>query len=204
MTVPRRSPGHRPKLASTAAVMSSGVVCPVMPETPLQASGTARRPATRSARHALLLCDTEAHGWPRPPVRGVRGEPNEGRRAASPGRPVKVSVTAAGEGPPRGETAHRSRPGGRSPAPVVRGLSWNLWGRPGPWQQRRQAIEATLAEVRPDVCGLQEVWGGLRENLAAGLAERLGMHWCWADASKWRDSEGEELSIGNAILSRWP
>src|SRR5262249_19323532 len=45
---------------------------------------------------------------------------------------------------------------------------------------------------------------GVRENLAAGLAERLGMHWCWADASKWRDSEGEELSIGNAILSRWP
>jgi len=87
---------------------------------------------------------------------------------------------------------------------VIRVLSWNLWWRHGPWQQRRQAIEATLAEVRPDVCGLQEVWGGLRENLAAGLAERLGMHWCWADASKWRDSEGEELSIGNAILSRWP
>ncbi|MBO0814671.1 MAG: endonuclease/exonuclease/phosphatase family protein [Actinobacteria bacterium] len=87
---------------------------------------------------------------------------------------------------------------------MIRVLSWNLWWRHGPWQRRRQAIEATLAEVGPDVCGLQEVWGGPRENLAADLAERLGMHWCWADADKWHDSDGEELSIGNAILSRWP
>ena len=87
---------------------------------------------------------------------------------------------------------------------MIRVLSWNLWWRHGPWQRRQQAIGATLAEVRPDVCGLQEVWGGPKENLAADLAERLGMHWCWADADKWHDSDGEELSIGNAILSRWP
>jgi endonuclease/exonuclease/phosphatase family metal-dependent hydrolase len=87
---------------------------------------------------------------------------------------------------------------------VIRVLSWNLWWRHGPWERRRRAIGATLAEVGPDVCGFQEVWGGPRENLAADLAERLGMHWCWADAHKLRDREGEELSIGNAILSRWP
>ena len=87
---------------------------------------------------------------------------------------------------------------------MIRVLSWNLWWRHGPWERRQQAIEATLAEVGPDVCGLQEVWGGPRENLAADLAGRLGMHWCWADVGKWRDNEGEELSIGNAILSRWP
>jgi hypothetical protein len=34
ITVPRRSSGDRPKLASTAAVMSSGVVCSVMPGPP--------------------------------------------------------------------------------------------------------------------------------------------------------------------------
>ena len=85
---------------------------------------------------------------------------------------------------------------------MIRVLSWNLWWRHGPWQRRQRAIETTLAEVRPDVCGLQEVWGGSNENLAANLAERLGMHWCWADAGKWHDSDGEELSIGNAILSR--
>ena len=87
---------------------------------------------------------------------------------------------------------------------MIRVLSWNLWWRHGPWERRQRAIEATLAEVGPDVCGLQEVWGGPRENLAADLAGRLGMHWCWADAGKWRDNEGDELSIGNAILSRWP
>ena len=40
------------------------------------------------------------------------------------------------------------------------------------------AIAATLAEVRPDLCGLQEVWEAPEENLAAELAGRLGMHWC--------------------------
>jgi endonuclease/exonuclease/phosphatase family metal-dependent hydrolase len=86
----------------------------------------------------------------------------------------------------------------------MRILSWNLWWRYGPWEQRRQAIADTLAEVRPDVCGLQEVWEAPGENLAAGLAERLGMRWCWSAATKVRRVAGEDLSIGNAILSRWP
>ncbi len=88
-------------------------------------------------------------------------------------------------------------------------MSWNLWWRYGPWEQRRQAIAATLADVQPDVCGFQEVWGGPGEggpgeNLAIDLAGRLGMHWCWAEAGKVRDEDGTELFIGNAILSRWP
>jgi endonuclease/exonuclease/phosphatase family metal-dependent hydrolase len=82
----------------------------------------------------------------------------------------------------------------------MRVMTWNLWWRYGPWERRREAIAATLAEVSPDLCGLQEVWGGPGENLAAELAGRLGMHWCWAVAAKGRD----ELSLGNAILSRWP
>jgi endonuclease/exonuclease/phosphatase family metal-dependent hydrolase len=86
----------------------------------------------------------------------------------------------------------------------MRVLSWNLWWRYGPWERRQEAIAATLAEVRPDLCGLQEVWGGPGENLAAELAGRLGLHWCWAVASKGRGTGGDELSLGNAILSRWP
>ena len=85
----------------------------------------------------------------------------------------------------------------------MRVVSWNVWWRHGPWERRREAIAATLAEVRPDLCGLQEVWGGPEENLAAGLAQRLGMHWCWA-AAEGRGPGGDKLSIGNAILSRWP
>jgi endonuclease/exonuclease/phosphatase family metal-dependent hydrolase len=87
---------------------------------------------------------------------------------------------------------------------TMRILSWNLWWRYGPWERRREAIAVTLAEVRPDLCGLQEVWGTPGGNLAAELAGRLGMHWYWAVASSSRDERGEELSIGNAILSRWP
>jgi endonuclease/exonuclease/phosphatase family metal-dependent hydrolase len=83
-------------------------------------------------------------------------------------------------------------------------MSWNLWWRHGPWQERLQAIAATVAEVQPDLCGFQEVWGGPEENLAVDLAGRLGMHWCWVEAGKVRDPGGTELFIGNAILSRWP
>jgi endonuclease/exonuclease/phosphatase family metal-dependent hydrolase len=86
----------------------------------------------------------------------------------------------------------------------MRVLSWNLWWRYGPWEQRREAIAATLAEVEPDLCGLQEVWSAPGENQAADLAGRLGMHWCWAVAATGRGTGGEELSLGNAILSRWP
>jgi endonuclease/exonuclease/phosphatase family metal-dependent hydrolase len=48
------------------------------------------------------------------------------------------------------------------------------------------------------------VWGGPTGNLAADLAQRLGMHWCWAAAATGRPGHGDELLIGNAILSRWP
>ncbi|HEY4463965.1 MAG TPA: endonuclease/exonuclease/phosphatase family protein [Streptosporangiaceae bacterium] len=86
----------------------------------------------------------------------------------------------------------------------MRILSWNLWWRYGPWQQRQEAIAATLEQVRPDLCGLQEVWGGSGGNLAAELAKRLGMHWAYAPAAKGRADGNEELWIGNGILSRWP
>src|SRR5215471_1325964 len=93
---------------------------------------------------------------------------------------------------------------GRGPGPALRVVSWNLWWRYGPWERRREAIAATLAEVGPDLCGLQEVWGSAGENLAADLAARLGMHWCWIVAASGRGPGGDELSLGNAILSRWP
>ncbi len=86
----------------------------------------------------------------------------------------------------------------------MRVVSWNLWWRFGPWERRREAIAATLAEVGPDVCGLQEVWAAPGENLAAELAERLGLYWCWAQAARAPSRAGGQLSIGNAILSRWP
>jgi endonuclease/exonuclease/phosphatase family metal-dependent hydrolase len=89
----------------------------------------------------------------------------------------------------------------------VRVLTWNLWWRYGPWQQRREAIASTLAELAPDLCGLQEVWGDQSQIFAAELADRLGMHWCWAARpapSAVQRVHGAELLVGNAVLSRWP
>src|SRR2546430_707302 len=83
----------------------------------------------------------------------------------------------------------------------MRILTWNLWGRNGPWERRREAIAATLAGVRPDVCGLQEVFGSGGWNMAAELAERLGLHWDWAVAHG--DPDGA-AALGHAVPSRWP
>jgi endonuclease/exonuclease/phosphatase family metal-dependent hydrolase len=102
----------------------------------------------------------------------------------------------------------------------VRILTWNLWWRHGPWERRLDAIAATLAELEPDVCGLQEVWAAGEANLAAELAGRLGLNWCYSAAARVRPGgasvapatgpdrdggrDGGGLTIGNAVLSRWP
>ena len=82
----------------------------------------------------------------------------------------------------------------------MRVLTWNLWWRSEPREEREAAIEATLRRVDPDVCALQEVWSTPDEgNLAARLAAALGLQWAWGLAQR----QGE-LEVGNAVLSRWP
>lgn len=80
-------------------------------------------------------------------------------------------------------------------------MTWNVWGRFGPWEERAAAIVATIGSVRPDVLLLQESWiddhGG---SQAAELGAALSMHWA---------VDGGELLFGewglsNAVLSRWP
>lgn len=90
----------------------------------------------------------------------------------------------------------------------MRMVTWNVWWRFGPWEQRREAILAVLHDLRPDVVALQEVWARGEENLAAWLAERLGMRWTWAASDtpeRWQKRIGDStVEIGNAVLSRWP
>lgn len=90
----------------------------------------------------------------------------------------------------------------------LRVLTWNLWWRFGDWRSRQGAIRSVLAETRPDICGLQEVWAGPEQNAAELLARDLGMHWNWTASpapGRWQQRLGEPgIGIGNAVLSRWP
>jgi endonuclease/exonuclease/phosphatase family metal-dependent hydrolase len=84
-------------------------------------------------------------------------------------------------------------------ATTLRVMTWNLWWRFGPWQERRPAIATTLARTNADVIALQEVWGEGGRSFAAELGDQLGYR--HADAS-WLELDG--VSLGNAVLSRWP
>lgn len=82
----------------------------------------------------------------------------------------------------------------------LRVLTWNLWGRGGPAEERLPAIAAILADLQPDVVTLQEVWDeeGHR-NQAEHLAAPLGFAHSYG-----RRYAIDGIAIGNAILSRWP
>ena len=81
----------------------------------------------------------------------------------------------------------------------LRVVTWNLWGRGGPWEARLAAIGATLSALEPDVVALQEVWGEGSRHQAAILAGQLGFQHVYADRYTI-----DGVAVGNAILSRWP
>lgn len=87
-------------------------------------------------------------------------------------------------------------------------VTWNLWWRFGPWEERMAAIGAVLRHARPDICVLQEVWADGRRNQAAVLAEELGMDWTWLGSpqpERWQERlPGSSADVGHALLARWP
>ncbi len=101
---------------------------------------------------------------------------------------------------------------GTDPSPLradrVRVVTWNLWWRYGAWRERRDAIIDELLRVKPDLCGLQEVWSDRGENLAVSVADELGLYMVYAPSpapGKWQRKIGDpSVGIGNAVLSRWP
>jgi endonuclease/exonuclease/phosphatase family metal-dependent hydrolase len=78
-------------------------------------------------------------------------------------------------------------------------LSWNLWWRFGPWEERLPAIVETVRQLDPDVAGLQEVWVADGTSSAHHIAEVLGYH---VAVEHRLDLDG--VGFGNAVLSRWP
>lgn len=83
----------------------------------------------------------------------------------------------------------------------MRVLTWNLWWRFGPWQERQAAIRAVLEHECADVVFLQETIAD--EKQAESLAQHLDLHCAvsWTDG----DPAGQRTqAMANAILSRWP
>jgi len=56
----------------------------------------------------------------------------------------------------------------------LRIMTWNIWWRFGPWEQRGPAILQCIADLNPDVIALQEVWGDDVTNFAEKVADHLG------------------------------
>jgi endonuclease/exonuclease/phosphatase family metal-dependent hydrolase len=83
----------------------------------------------------------------------------------------------------------------------VRVLTWNVWGRFGPWQERQTAIGVVLAAAEADIVCLQELAGDEHEphGHARCLAAPLGL---FAASSVGPFFEGR--SVANGVLSRWP
>ena len=84
----------------------------------------------------------------------------------------------------------------------LRMVTWNVWGKFGPWQQRQSLIERTLTDAAPDLVLLQESWDDVDgDSQCELLGERLGLpHRCRTAAGLIYD----DWAPVNAIASRWP
>ena len=81
----------------------------------------------------------------------------------------------------------------------LRVMTWNLWWRFGPWEQRHPAIVETIRHAAPDVVCLQEVWATEESDQLDVLGGALGMFTIRDDPV----FHGG-LAFGNAVMSRWP
>ena len=85
---------------------------------------------------------------------------------------------------------------------TARVVTWNVWGLYGPWQEREQAITASLAEARPDVVVLAESWAKGGDSQCARLSAPLGLrHHVFSGVTAQEDASA--LS-GVAVMSKWP
>jgi endonuclease/exonuclease/phosphatase family metal-dependent hydrolase len=82
---------------------------------------------------------------------------------------------------------------------TLRVMTWNLWWRFGPWDERRSLLIETIRGVDPDVICLQEVWSDESNDQLDDLCESLGFHSARTEPVFY----GGE-SFGNAVAARWP
>ncbi len=85
----------------------------------------------------------------------------------------------------------------------MRVVTWNVWWRFGPWEQRQPALEQVLGSLDADIVCLQEVWATADTHQAEILGGALGLHVA-AVAHPGDDVGDADVSFSNAVLSRWP
>lgn len=80
-------------------------------------------------------------------------------------------------------------------------LSWNIWWRFGPWEERLPAIVETIRRLDPDIACLQEVWIDVDgdDSSARRIGDALGLE---HRGGHRLDLDG--IGFGNAVVSRWP
>ena len=87
----------------------------------------------------------------------------------------------------------------------LRVVTWNVWGRYGPWRERAPLISETLRRLRPDVVCLQEVWTAGGRTHADDLAAELGLQAVFARTRMPDVEPGSGADwLGMAVLGRWP
>lgn len=79
-------------------------------------------------------------------------------------------------------------------------VTLNVWGRTGPWTDRRTLIRSELERLVPDIVALQEVWEDADGNLVDELLDRDTWHVHYAPAFELAPGR----TCGNAIASRYP
>jgi endonuclease/exonuclease/phosphatase family metal-dependent hydrolase len=85
---------------------------------------------------------------------------------------------------------------------TLRIVTWNVWGRYGPWPEREAAIVATLRDARPDIVVLTESWAKGDDSQSARLAGPLGLpHHTFSGVTA---QEDKAALSGVAVMSRWP
>ncbi len=116
-------------------------------------------------------------------------------------RPVHGASTSSSGGGTGGEAIGQERTDGvrHDSGVTMRVMTWNLWWRFGPWEDRQPAIRAVLADQDPDVVFLQEAWATDTADQVDELAGALGLH-----AVRGEPVFHDGVAFGNAVLSRWP
>lgn len=84
----------------------------------------------------------------------------------------------------------------------LRVLTVNIWNRQGPWDERLPLLRRGVADLAPDVVGLQEVieYEGHTQAQAIGADHPVAYHHAFGVANEW----GGGVRFGNAVLSRFP